>query len=463
MKDNTVYDIISSWVEKGNELYSDDELLEWIRAKNDETLVVINKSSLEMSDFWFYDKIEGVIRNKTRSFFEIAGINEWNNDRLVQSQPIIIQNEIGYLGIICQKINGILHFLMQAKIEPGNINKIQISPTIQATKSNFMQKHGGKIPAYFEYFRKANQYKIIVDQLQSEQASRFYKKRNRNIIIEVQDEITVFPNYRWMTLRQIKKFMRINNLVNMDTRTVIASIPFYEHCLGKEEVKLLEDKISDEILFRTIVYQQEQNLLPKIFTKLNDYKMFISSKIELVNLHLLPKWHMYDGSLTCLEPYSFSIIFCDILIEGREVTKWNQPLLKASGISTIGLIMCNDGDIRKFLIKVVTEIGSFDCAEMGPTIQKEPHDLDEKDRVERLFKLKLEKGEGVVFDQMLSEEGGRFYHEQNRNIIMQIDKHEIENLPAEYLWADYYTLNLLVQMNNTMNIQLRNLLALLEV
>ena len=55
---------------------------------------------------------------------------------------------------------------MQAKIEPGNINKIQLSPTIQATKSNFTQKHGGRKPNYLEYFLNAVDHEIIVDQIQ---------------------------------------------------------------------------------------------------------------------------------------------------------------------------------------------------------------------------------------------------------------------------------------------------------
>ena len=33
-----------------------------------------------------------------------------------------------------------------------------------------------------------------------------------------------------------------------------------------------------------------------------------------------------------------------------------------------------------------------------------------------------EKGEGVMKDVFLSEEGGRFYHEQNRNVIIDITK-----------------------------------------
>jgi len=115
---------------------------------------------------------------------------------------------------------------MQAKIEPGNINKVQVSPTIQATKSNFMQKHGGKKPAYLEYFINAAPSEIMVDQLQSEQSSRFYKKRNRNVILIVDEPISESTTHKWMTLGQIKKLMRYDNLVNMDTRTVLSCIPF---------------------------------------------------------------------------------------------------------------------------------------------------------------------------------------------------------------------------------------------
>ena len=63
---------------------------------------------------------------------------------------------------------------MQAKIEPGNVNKIQISPTIQATKSNFMQTHGGKAPAYLEYFSDKQNYEIVVDHIQSEKKQEYY-------------------------------------------------------------------------------------------------------------------------------------------------------------------------------------------------------------------------------------------------------------------------------------------------
>ena len=80
--------------------------------------------------------------------------------------------------------------------------------------------------------------------------------------------------------------------------------------------------------------------------------------------------------------------------------------------------------------------------------------------MDKLFMKRLKAGKGVKHDVILSEEGGRFYHEQNRNVILEIEPFEP---PKGYFWADYKTLNLLIQVNNCLNIQLRNLLSLLEV
>ena len=68
-----------------------------------------------------------------------------------------------------------------------------------------------------------------------------------------------------------------------------------------------------------------------------------------------------------------------------------------------------------------------------------------------------------MVDVILSEEGGRFYHEQNNNVIIEINANELLELPEDYIWVSYATLNYLVQVNNCLNIQLRNLLSLIKM
>ena len=93
---------------------------------------------------------------------------------------------------------------MQAKIEPGNINAVQLSPTLQATKSNYTQVHKGNLPNYLEYFLDdRTDVTVLLDQLQSEQGARFFKKRNRNIIIEVTSDIEVKEDFCWLKQKVI--------------------------------------------------------------------------------------------------------------------------------------------------------------------------------------------------------------------------------------------------------------------
>lgn len=455
---DTLLSIARSWCHPDSTINPTSELLDWVEHCNAATAVEIKKIDLSSCAPWFYDSAEGCIRNQNRSFFTITGCKGSN-----LSQPIILQSEIGYLGIICREISGVMHFLMQAKIEPGNVNCVQISPTIQATKSNFTQKHGGKKPPYLDYFTGASKYGLVVDQIQSEQSSRFYKKRNRNIIIQVEEDIPVLPSHRWMTLGQVKCLMREDNLVNMDTRTVLSCIPFCKLYLTSDNLPELKNGFMDRAFFNSVFEHEKENRLPQIYQYVNDQKMFMEEQTVLVPLDQLDDWEMCDGEFACKHPYPFKVVFCDIAIEGREVRRWTQPLFEANGIATFGLICCEENGVLKFLVRITPEVGCFDGLELGPTIQQEAGKNFQKDDIITQFFWKLlNAGENILFDHLLSEEGGRFYHEQNRNVLLRVKRSELPPLPAGYFLLDYRTLNELVQINNTLNIQLRNLLSLLE-
>ena len=452
--------ILKSWQMQDSPLNPNDEILKWVKERNESLTVNICPNRLSESGFWYYDAENGCITNQNRSFFTIEGIRTFQNGRPLLEQPVIVQDEIGYLGILCKEFKGVLYFLMQAKIEPGNVNKIQISPTIQATKSNFTQKHGGKKPPYLDYFLNADKHTVVVDQIQSEQSSRFYKKRNRNLILLVEDKVEVLPSHKWMTLGQLKELMKIDNLVNMDTRTVISCLPFsmLDGTGGK-----YRKYFRDQSLYNSIFDDCNPALLPTIYDYINNYKMFFYEAPQLIPLYKLTDWEIADDGIRCRHPYSFDVIYCDIEVEGREVRRWTQPLFRAKGIATFGLFTAVKDGKRLFLVHAVAEPGCFDGIELGPTVQREAVCSHTTDAVESLFLERYKNRNGVLYDVILSEEGGRFYQEQNKNVILEIPSDLLSELPDGYFWADYRTLNLLTQVNNCLNIQLRNLLSLLEV
>lgn len=163
------------------------DILTWMKQQNDEVVSNIRQIPLTELKGWNYR--DDRIRHESGKFFSIDGIRINTNYRDVAEwdQPIINQPEMGFLGFIVKKFDGVIHFLMQAKIEPGNLNVVQLSPTLQATRSNYTRVHGGKSPYYLEYFNGERDVTVLVDQLQSEQGARFLHKRNRNIIVEVDE------------------------------------------------------------------------------------------------------------------------------------------------------------------------------------------------------------------------------------------------------------------------------------
>lgn len=460
-KNLTLVRLLESWATLDNPINTTEEILQWVEEKNRSTTVKIEKVNYSYDDgFWYYDAKSGEIKNRNNSFFQLKGLIKRSPEG-DSEQPIIIQNEIGYLGIIGKVIDGVLYFLMQAKIEPGNVNKIQISPTIQATKSNFMQAHGGKAPAYLEYLSNKTNYEIVADQIQSEQSSRFMGKRNRNIIIIVDDDIEVSDSHKWMTLGQIKQLMAYDNLVNMDTRTVISCIPFSLRDFTYKELTHIKGLFKREALFNSMFFGNAGNRINKIYQYINEIKMLDQTTVELTDLFALNDWQLINGEYVS-DQSDFKVVYCNIEIEGREVRKWQQPLIEAVGQSVFGLIYCIENNIMKFLIQAKTEVGCFDKIEVGPSVQLGPKD-GAKNAVEKLFINRLQENRGIDFQGLFSEEGGRFYHEQNRNVIMQIEKDDLKELPEGYFWVDFQTANILIQFNNCLNIQLRNLLSIIDL
>ena len=65
----------------------------------------------------------------------------------------------------------------------------------------------------------------------------------------------------------------------------------------------------------------------------------------------------------------------------------------------------------------------------------------------------------IVFDAMQSEEGGRFYHDQNRYLLVIADSEFPILLPNNFIWMTLNQINTFIKFNNYFNIQARSLIA----
>ena len=112
-----------------------DRFGEWFDNRADQHQFSIEQVPFDRLERWDFDPSYGSLRHSSGKFFSVGGLRVQQRlpGKCSWDQPILHQPEIGILGFVAKKIDGVLHFLAQAKMEPGNINCIQLSPTVQAT------------------------------------------------------------------------------------------------------------------------------------------------------------------------------------------------------------------------------------------------------------------------------------------------------------------------------------------
>ncbi len=450
-----------------NPLMSLDDFADWLEERRNATFARVESIRFDQLERWGFHPQTGDLVHDSGQFFSIVGIDVKTNFGQVShwTQPIILQQEIGLLGIIAKEFQGVLCFLMQAKIEPGNINVVQLSPTLQATKSNYTLIHKGTAPLYLEYFTgDKGKSRILMDQLQSEQGARFLKKRNRNIIIEIYDDIDVRDDYCWLTLGQIKKLIMQCNVVNMDTRTVISGISF-----GDDPDHSASDKAGDYwttgLLESTVNPDRAVHEMVDLISRITYLKSKYELEVNRIPLNQVQCWrkdafHIYHEA----QKY-FAVIAVSIEIGNREVKHWTQPLIQSTQDGIIAFLVKSIDGVFHFLVQAKIEAGNFDIIELAPTVQCLTGSYREGEReyeVPFLSYIEEAKPEQICYDAMQSEEGGRFYREQNRNLIIEVPDDFPEALPDTHMWMTLNQIKLFIRFNNYLNIEARSLISAVQ-
>ncbi len=451
--------IIRSLLTQENPFNSTSQIKDWIRQRNKDVVVDVEKIPFAEMKSWHSNE-DGSISHDSGRFFSIIGIDVQTDygDVSHWRQPVILQPEVGYLGILTKEIDGVLYCLMQAKIEPGNVNCVQISPTLQATKSNYSRVHEGKIPNYLEYFVNAKPENIILDQLQSEQGARFLRKRNRNIIIKVDEDVEVLPDFRWMTLGQIKELMHEDNMVNMDTRTVLSGLKISDFITPFDGVNGMSEFgkgmiLSSNTNHSLISTQDHLSWLTSLKAK---YDLFVN-RCPILDM---PGWRKTDFEIVRDDEKFFKIIGVNVTISNREVSSWCQPLVQPMQQGLCAYIIKKINGVYHFLVQAKLECGNFDVLELAPTVQCLTGNIDDYPQRPEFVDYVLNAPQSQIrFDTLQSEEGGRFYKEQNRNLIIEVDDSFPTELPPRYTWMTLRQVYKFLRFNNYINIQARSLIS----
>tara|TARA_Y100000591_G_scaffold333312_1_gene375616 strand:+ start:1886 stop:3148 length:1263 start_codon:yes stop_codon:yes gene_type:complete len=384
------------------------QLYTWLKIQKKIQKLNVTKINLNSLKDWKFNEKE--IFHKSKRFFKIIGIRIKSNFyKKNWDQPIILQNEIGILGII--KNSQTKKYLLQAKAEPGNINKIQISPTVQATKSNYTRVHGGKEIPYLRYFKKNNKN----FSLQSEQAFRYYNKLNSNIVSLVSNKLRLQKSFRWFSKKEILNLLYKKNLINMDTLSVFSC--FIE-----------KNKIDKPLSNSKLISRWSLNLNKKYYLKTN-----------IVKISALRNWVKSKKKLSHNKKNYFSIIGIKTKTNHREINEWYQPIIQGSKLAFAGFLIKKFNNTNHYLCRYILKPGSktntFSCSVNTSNLisfkKNKSLTVFQKKLISKYF---LSQKSKKIYDNILSDEGGRFFHSQIKYTACKLNKTENFNLPFNYIW-----------------------------
>lgn len=437
----------------------------WFRDLGARVYTRVQPVPLDVLDGWERAPDTGNLRHLSSRFFTVEGLEVHVPHGPVPrwSQPIINQPEVGILGVLAKEFGGVPHFLMQAKVEPGNINGLQLSPTVQATRSNYTRVHHGKPVPYLDYFRDASRRRVLADVRQSEQGSAFHHKRNRNMVVEVDEDVEPADGFCWLSLGQMHRLLAEDDLVNMDARTVLACLPFAHPAIG-EVIDAGADAFRSSLIRSCNPESGSLHPMDAILSWITEARSSTEVHTRRVPLDGLPGWRHTDGRITHETGRFFDVIGVDVEAGGREVARWSQPMIEPHGTGIVAFLVRPIDGVLHALVNARVEAGYVDVVELAPTVQCTPgnyRDLPAAARPSFLDEVLTADPFRIRFASVLSEEGGRFRHARNRYLIVET------NLDAEFdhpgfRWMTLHQLTALLRHSHYVNIQARSLVACLH-
>ncbi|OEV02642.1 NDP-hexose 2,3-dehydratase family protein [Streptomyces oceani] len=416
------------------------EVRAWLERRREAVPFTVERIPFAELESWSFAEDTGNLTHRSGRFFTVEGLRVTVGGPRFERwyQPVIRQPEVGILGILAREFDGVLHFLLQAKTEPGNPNRLQLSPTVQATCSNYGKVHQGAAVRYLEHFTEPGRGRVLSDVLQSEHGSWFYRKRNRNMIVEVAEKVPVHEDFRWLTLGQVAELLHDDLTVNMDARSVLAALS------GRHAERALHSDVD-------------------VLSWLARTRAATSLRAETVPLATVPGWTHTPSSIHHEHGRYFRVVAVSVQAGNREVAHWTQPLFEPRDRGVVAFLSRTFEGVPHVLVRARTEGGFLDTAELGPTVQCTPGNHSHLPAAERPAFLDVvtdPEPSRVRYSALHSEEGGRFLNALSRYLVIDADESQAPLVPPPgFRWVSYGQLDALTQHSHYVSVQARTLLA----
>jgi oxidase EvaA len=397
----------------------------WINQKEDLLnfkAKIYQLSNFQLSQIPFLDQKDWTFDNMSLShysggFFHVTGLEnkETREERLILYQP---QSALTGLAMYKDGLN--IFILLQARVEPGNSGVVQFGPTIQSTSANYNRQHGGKATSCLKWFDCIDSNILpLGHSIQLDIGKRYYLKNKMHQYVELRKPIDVESvSMAWVSLKTIHNCLSIDNLFNTDLRSLLSLFDWENYLTG---------------------FTPNINKCSNLFRS-----NFGHTNWQLKPLTELKKWHTDETDIFSSEN-SLSVKMYRISCTTREMNEWSQPLIYSPKDGLVVLFTSVIEGKTCYLLTLDKEFGTTGEYLILPSLlcyPEEGYNLD---------KIKL-KGQ-VIKETVQSEEGGRFYKNENKYFHIEVTSNF--NVKENQYWISGEELRVILKTSNKVSIQLR--------
>ena len=163
-------------------------------------------------------------------------------------------------------------------------------------------------------------------------------------------------------------------------------------------------------------------------------------------------------------------------VQGIRVTKssdrevgaagWDQPIIKEVGFDggILGILRQKINSVPHYLIEAKAEPGNPELIQLSPSLQatfsniNQSHGGRKPDFLDYFLKPKVFNC-SILFDQWMSEDGGRLYNKRNRCMLVQVPEKLNIKLNNRFMWLSLFQIKCLIKQNSVVNPHVRGIIS----
>jgi oxidase EvaA len=210
--------LLSSWDEvSGFSFKSVENAKSWLREVR--KINPLHVEEIPLTHLAGWEITDKRIIRKDKKEFSIMQLAVESNEREVScwDQPIVNTHQQGFIGMICQEIEGVLHVLFEASPQIGSHHGAELLPSVcfDGSSLNSLQSELSDIANNPEH--------LIGECVYSEEGGRFYQDDSLVRIALVETLSIELPqNYCWLTLGQIRMLSTETHFFSDEARGALA-------------------------------------------------------------------------------------------------------------------------------------------------------------------------------------------------------------------------------------------------